>query len=81
VIIHPTAIVEDGARLAANVTIGPYCTVGPKVILGDAVELVSHVVAAGNTTIGAGTRIWPFASIGHQPQDRRRLLDPRACHH
>jgi UDP-N-acetylglucosamine acyltransferase len=69
VIIHPTAIVEDGARLAGNVTIGPYCLVGPKVILGEHVELVSHVVLAGNTTVGAGTRIWPFASIGHQPQD------------
>jgi UDP-N-acetylglucosamine acyltransferase len=71
VTIHSTAIVEDGARLAGNVTIGPYCTVGPKVILGEGVELVSHVVLAGNTTIGAGTRIWPFASIGHQPQDMK----------
>jgi len=71
VTIHPTAIVEDGARLAGDVTIGPYCTVGPNVVLGEAVELISHVVLAGNTTIGAGTRIWPFASIGHQPQDMK----------
>ena len=67
--IHPTAIVEDGARLAGNVTIGPYCTVGPHVTLAEGVELVSHVVIDGHTTVGAGTRIWPFASIGHQPQD------------
>jgi UDP-N-acetylglucosamine acyltransferase len=71
VTIHPTAIIEDGARLAGNVTIGPYCTVGPKVILGEGVEMISHVVLAGNTTIGTGTRIWPFASIGHQPQDMK----------
>jgi UDP-N-acetylglucosamine acyltransferase len=69
VTIHPTAIVEDGARLAGNVTIGPYCTVGPHVTLAEGVELVSHVAVAGRTHVGAGTRIWPFASIGHQPQD------------
>ena len=68
-IIHPTAIVEDGARLAENVIIGPYCTVGPRVTLAIGVELVSHVAVAGHTRVGSGTRIWPFASIGHQPQD------------
>ncbi len=67
--IHPTAIVEDGARLAGDVAIGPYCTVGPHVSLAEGVELVSHVAVAGHTSVGAGTRIWPFASIGHQPQD------------
>ncbi len=67
--IHPTAIVEDGARLAGDATIGPYCTVGPHVSLAEGVELVSHVAVAGHTSVGAGTRIWPFASIGHQPQD------------
>jgi UDP-N-acetylglucosamine acyltransferase len=67
--IHPTAIVENGARIGADVRIGPYCTVGPGVELGEGVELVSHVVVAGHTRIGPGTRIWPFASIGHRPQD------------
>jgi UDP-N-acetylglucosamine acyltransferase len=67
--IHPTAIVEPGARLAESVSIGPYCHVGAQVELGPEVELVSHVVVAGRTAIGAGTRIFPFASIGHQPQD------------
>ncbi|KZL21888.1 Acyl-[acyl-carrier-protein]--UDP-N-acetylglucosamine O-acyltransferase [Pseudovibrio axinellae] len=67
--IHPTAIVEDGAVLGENVKIGPYCMVGPKVTLGDDVELVSHAVIAGRTTIGARSKIFPFASIGHQPQD------------
>src|SRR5690606_35435551 len=59
----------DGARLGADVRIGPYCTVGGAVELGDGVELVSHVVVAGHTRIGPGTRIFPFASIGHRPQD------------
>ena len=67
--IHPTAIVEDGARLAEDVKIGPYCVVGPDVELGAGTELISHVALAGRTSVGAGCRIWPFASIGHQPQD------------
>ena len=49
--------------------IGPFCHVGRDVTLADGVELVSHVVVAGRTSIGARTRIFPFASIGHQPQD------------
>jgi UDP-N-acetylglucosamine acyltransferase len=67
--IHPTSIVEDGARLGADVRIGPFCHVGPHVELGAGVELVSNAVIAGHTRIGSGTRIFPFASIGHQPQD------------
>ncbi len=67
--IHPTAIVADGAVLGAGVRIGPYSIVGPKVVLGDNVELVSHAVVEGNTSIGRDTRIFPFASVGHQPQD------------
>jgi len=67
--IHPTAIIEDGARLGADVQVGPYCHVGPQVELGDGVVLVSHVVVAGITVVGSGTRIYPFASIGHAPQD------------
>lgn len=67
--IHPTAIVEPGAVLGDGVRIGPYSMVGGNVVLGDGVELVSHVVVAGHTTIGPRTRIFPFASIGHQPQD------------
>lgn len=67
--IHPTAIVESGAKLGDGVRIGPFCMVGPEVTLGDGCELISHAVVAGRTTIGARTRIFPFASIGHQPQD------------
>ena len=67
--IHPTAIVDPAARIGAGVSIGPYCVIGPDVALGDGVTLESHVVVAGHTAVGEGTRIWPFASIGHQPQD------------
>lgn len=67
--VHPSAVVEDGAILGADVRIGPFCHVGPEVRLGDGCELVSHVVVAGSTTIGPRTRLYPFASIGHPPQD------------
>ncbi len=75
-LIHPTAIVEDGAILGEGVRIGPFCIVGPHVTLGDGCELVSHAVVAGRTTIGARTRIFPFASIGHQPQDLKYHGEP-----
>jgi len=67
--IHPTAIVEDGAKLGEDVKIGPYAMVGQDVELADSVELISHAVVTGRTKVGARTRIFPFASIGHQPQD------------
>lgn len=67
--VHPTAIIEDGARIGAACKIGPYCVVGPDVALGDGCELISHVVVAGHTKIGPSARIFPFASVGHQPQD------------
>jgi UDP-N-acetylglucosamine acyltransferase len=67
--IHPTAVIEDGAQLGAGVRIGPFCVVGPQVRLDDGVELKSHVVVTGDTSIGAETTIFPFASIGEVPQD------------
>ena len=67
--IHPSAIVEPGAVLGQGVRIGPFCHVGPLVRLGDGVELKSHVVVAGDTEIGAGTVVFPFACIGEAPQD------------
>ncbi|GHA10704.1 acyl-[acyl-carrier-protein]--UDP-N-acetylglucosamine O-acyltransferase [Devosia pacifica] len=67
--IHPTAIVAPGASLADGVKIGPFCIVGEHVTLGRDVELISHVSIDGHTDIGSGSRLFPFASIGHQPQD------------
>jgi UDP-N-acetylglucosamine acyltransferase len=74
--IHPTAIVEDGAKLGGGVRIGPYCLVGRDASLGEECQLLSHVVVTGRTTIGARTRIFPFASIGHQPQDLKYKGEP-----
>jgi len=67
--IHPTAVIEDGARLGLNVKIGPYCVVGADVSVGDDCELLSHVVVSGHTRIGRANRIFPFAAIGQIPQD------------
>lgn len=67
--IHPMAVVEPGAQIGQDVVVGPFCVVGPDVVLGDGVQLISNVVVAGRTTVGARTQIFPFASIGHRPQD------------
>src|ERR1700758_2356418 len=67
--IHRTAMVAPEATLAEDVVVGPYCTVGENVTLGPRVVLRSHVVVDGRTVIGEGTRLFPFASIGLEPQD------------
>src|SRR5215469_977150 len=76
--IHATAVVAAGAVLAEDVVIGPYCVIGEHVVLGAGVSLKSHVVVDGRTTIGAGTRIFPFASIGHETQDLKYAGEPSA---
>ena len=68
--IHPTAIVESGARLGKDVEIGPFCAVGPGVLLADGVQLISHVVVAGRTEIGAKTVVYPQAVLGGPAQTR-----------
>ena len=67
--VHKSAIIEDSVKLGTDVTIGPFCCVTGNVTLGDGVNLESHVVVTGNTIIGEETHIYPFASIGHIPQD------------
>lgn len=74
--IHPTAIVDPQAQLGVDVVIGPYSIVGKNVKLHDRVELKSHVVVEGITTVGEGTRIFPFASVGHAPQDLKFHGEP-----
>ena len=66
--IDATARVADGARIGDGVEIGPYCLVGPDVELKDGVRLVAHVNVTGATTIGEGTVVYPFASLGTPPQ-------------
>jgi UDP-N-acetylglucosamine acyltransferase len=67
--IHPTAIIEEGAQIADDVEIGPYCTISSKAVIGKKTRLISHVVVAGNTTIGEHCTISPFAVLGGQTQD------------
>jgi UDP-N-acetylglucosamine acyltransferase len=67
--VHPSALVEEGARLGEGCVIDPFCHVGAEVELGDNVVLGSHVVVTGSTRIGDGTEIFPFAVIGEIPQD------------
>ncbi|WP_306253854.1 acyl-ACP--UDP-N-acetylglucosamine O-acyltransferase [Parvularcula sp. IMCC14364] len=67
-VIHPTAIIEDGASLGTGVRVGPFCHIGSKAVLEDDVILKSHVVIDGNTIIGERTNIAPFASLGSAPQ-------------
>ena len=66
--LHPTAIVHDGAKLGADVEIGPYSIVGAHVTLGDGVRLQSHVIIEGETEIGEGCVVHPFANLGGPPQ-------------
>ena len=67
--IHNSSVIDKKAKISKNVKIGPYCFVGPNVEIAENVELISNVHLEGNTKIGKGTKIFPFASIGTQPQD------------
>ena len=66
---HPTAIIHPQAKLASGVTVGPYAIVGEGVELGEDCEVMTHAVLAGPLRMGRGNRIFPFATIGHDPQD------------
>ena len=67
--IHKTSVIDKNAKISQTAKIGPYTIIGNNVEIGDEVELHSHVNIVGNTKIGKGTKIFPFASIGTQPQD------------
>lgn len=77
--IHPSATVAAGARIGAGCRIGPFCVVGPEAVLEDGVELASHVVVDGATTLGAGVRVLPFAALGTPPQDTKYRGEPTRC--
>lgn len=74
--IHPTAIVQEGAKLGENVSIGPYCMIGANVRIGDNTVLKSHVVVEGHTTIGKDNTFYQFCAIGLPPQDRTYNDEP-----
>jgi UDP-N-acetylglucosamine acyltransferase len=69
--VHPTALVDPAARLADDVEVGAFSIVGPKVTIGPGSRVGPHVVVTGRTTIGRNTRIFQFASIGEEPQDKK----------
>lgn len=67
--IHPTAVIESGAQIAASAKIGPFCWVSSRAKIGENVELIGHVTIMGDTTIGEGTVVFPGAVLGAGPQD------------
>ena len=67
--IHKTAIIDSKAIVAESVEVGPYCVIGHNVVIGENVKILSHVNISGNTVIGKQNKIYPFASIGNDPQD------------
>ncbi|MBP5399825.1 MAG: acyl-ACP--UDP-N-acetylglucosamine O-acyltransferase [Alphaproteobacteria bacterium] len=67
--IHPSAVVEDGAQIAATAEIGPFCVISSKAKIGENVRLLSNVTVMGDTTIGEGTVVFPGAVLGAGPQD------------
>ena len=69
--IHNSSVIDKRAKIGKDVKIGPFCYVGQDVQLNEGVELISNVHIEGNTKIGKGTRIFPFASIGTPPQDKK----------
>jgi len=74
--IHPTAIVDPGARIGTNVAIGPYSIIGPDVEIGDDTEIGPHVVIKGRTRIGRDNRVFQFCSLGEIPQDKKYTGEP-----
>ncbi len=67
--IHKTSIIDKKAKISSSAKIGPYTIIGPEVEIGENVNIYSHVNIAGHSKIGSGTTIFPFSSIGTQPQD------------
>ena len=69
--IHKTAIIDSSAKISSTVEVGPYTVIGPNVEISDNVKIHSHVNITGYTTIGKNNKIYPFASIGNDPQDMK----------
>jgi UDP-N-acetylglucosamine acyltransferase len=69
--VDPSARIEPGAVIGRGVSIGPYCVIGPHAVIGDNCRLLNHVHVAGHTTIGQGSVVYPFASMGTPPQSVR----------
>ncbi len=74
--IHPTAIIHPGARIAAGVAIGPYAVIGEHVEIGEGTSVGAHAVITGHTRIGRDNRIFQFVSLGEIPQDKKYAGEP-----
>lgn len=74
--IHSTAIVEPGAKLGANVSVGPWSYIGADVEIGDNCVIGPHVVVRGPTRMGQGNRVFQFSSIGEDCQDKKYAGEP-----
>jgi len=74
--IHPTAIVQDGAEIHETAEVGPYCVIGPHVRIGAGTRVASHAVIQGRTTLGEENRVFQFASIGAVPQHLKYQGEP-----
>jgi UDP-N-acetylglucosamine acyltransferase len=74
--IHPTAIIDKTAELDSSVSIGPYTLVGPHVVLGEGTQLLGHVAIEKDTIIGRNSKVYPFASLGSDPQDMKYAGEP-----
>ena len=74
--VHPQAIVDASAKLADNVSVGPWSYIGPGVEIGEGTEIMSHVVIKGPTIIGRNNRIFQFASVGEECQDKKYAGEP-----
>ena len=67
--IHKTCVIDSKAKISKTAEIGPYSIIGPNVEIGENVKIHSHVNIAGSTKVDRGTKIFPFASLGTEPQD------------
>ena len=74
--VHTTAIIEQGAKLAKDVKIGPYAVIGPHVDIGEGTTVGAHAVITGHTRIGRNNRIFQFVSLGEVPQDKKYAGEP-----
>ena len=74
--VHPTAIIEEGARLHGSVEVGPFAVIGPNVEVDEDTTIGAHAVITGHTRIGKRNRIFQFVSLGEQPQDKKYAGEP-----
>ena len=75
-LIHPTALIAEGARLDPSVSVGPYAVIGANVTIGVNTTIGAHCVIEGHTTLGQDNRVFQFASLGGAPQDKKYAGEP-----